>query len=360
MADRPRKPRRDDEDEPRRSRAPRKGRPPQRGGRSRPDGDEPQHPRAPRKGRPSKRGETQAPRHKQDRYKKRGETQGSSRGRRDDDKKKRTSRQSDERNPTRSGIQYPRPKYKQKEEEAPKQRPSLRKVQSEKPPAKAKRTRPVKKKDAPRRRRGSGTEAGQELAKVAGRNATKIQAQLARAAEAYNAGRERDAQRILRPLKDTYPNAASIRELMGLTHYRLGQYRAAAKELQAFVDLTNSVEQHPVLMDSLRAQREYGKVEELWEELASSSPSGGLVTEGRIVYAGSLADQGQLQKAIDVLSKRADEVKRVQPHHLRLWYALADLHERAGDVVRARELFERVQKRERGFADVAERLVVLR
>jgi tetratricopeptide (TPR) repeat protein len=160
-------------------------------------------------------------------------------------------------------------------------------------------------------------------------------------------------------LRDAYPDAAAVRELLGLVHYRLGQYPAATKELVAFVDLTDSVEQHPVLMDCYRAQRRYDRVHELWEELAASSPSGAIVTEGRIVLAGALADAGRLHEAIDTLARRADDVKRVQEHHLRRWYALADLYERAGDVPRARELFERVQRRDPAFADVAERLAAL-
>ena len=53
-------------------------------------------------------------------------------------------------------------------------------------------------------------------------------------------------------------------------------------------------------------------------------------------------------------------MKRVQPHHLRLWYALGDLYERAGEIPRAREMFERVRKQDSSFADVAERLAALR
>jgi tetratricopeptide (TPR) repeat protein len=151
-----------------------------------------------------------------------------------------------------------------------------------------------------------------------------------------------------------------VRELLGLVQYRLGNYPAATKELLAFADLTGSVEQHPVLMDCFRAQRRYDRVETLWEELAQSSPSGGLVTEGRIVLAGALADDGRLQDAIATLARRADDVKRVQPHHLRLWYALGDLYERAGEIPRAREMFERVRKQDSSFADVAERLAALR
>jgi tetratricopeptide (TPR) repeat protein len=210
----------------------------------------------------------------------------------------------------------------------------------------------------PRGRRRS-SEASDELARVAGRNAKHAQDQLARAAEAFAAGRERDAARLLRPLRDAYPDAAAVRELLGLVHYRLGQYPAATRELLAFADLTGSVEQHPVLMDCWRAQRRYDKVDGLWEELAQSSPSGALVTEGRIVLAGAQADSGRVQEAISTLARRADDIKRVQDFHLRLWYALADLYERAGEIPRAREYFGRVRTREPGFADVAERLAAL-
>ena len=136
-----------------------------------------------------------------------------------------------------------------------------------------------------------------------------------------------------------------MRELLGLVQYRLGNYPAATKELIAFADLSRSVEQHPVLMDCWRAQRRFDKVEELWTELAQSSPSGALVTEGRIVLAGAYADAGRLQLAIETLARRADDVKRVEEFHLRLWYALADLYERAGEIPKAREFFGRVSAR---------------
>jgi tetratricopeptide (TPR) repeat protein len=112
-------------------------------------------------------------------------------------------------------------------------------------------------------------------------------------------------------------------------------------------------------MDCYRAAGRYDRVDDLWQELAAASPTAALVTEGRIVYAGALADRGRLKEAIAVLEKRAGDVKRVQEHHLRLWYALADLYERAGDIPRARELFERIRRRDNSFADVAERLHAL-
>jgi tetratricopeptide (TPR) repeat protein len=265
-------------------------------------------------------------------------------------------------------VEYPSPRYKAREEEQPQEekprRSSLRAVRGGKTDEPAPKSRSRRQPAAPAksnttRRRQRRTEAGDELSRLAGRDAKKAQAALDRAAEAYNEGRERDAARDLRILRDAYPEAAGVRELLGLANYRLGHFNAAAKELEAFVDLTGSVEQHPVLMDCLRAGRKYRDVNELWHELSEASPSGGLVTEGRIVAAGALADQGDISGAIALLERKAADTKRPQEHHLRLWYALADLYERAGEIPRARELFLRVQKREADFVDVAERLAAL-
>ncbi len=161
-------------------------------------------------------------------------------------------------------------------------------------------------------------------------------------------------------MRDEVPDAPSVRELCGLIQYRLGNYRAAAKELEAFVQLTDSVEQHPVLMDCYRAQRRWRKLDELWEELLAASPSAELVTEGRIVAAGALADRGRVEDGIALLARKADDVKRAKPHHLRLWYALADLEERAGHLAQARALFDRVRAHDPDFADVAARRKHLR
>jgi tetratricopeptide (TPR) repeat protein len=292
--------------------------------------------------------------------------------------RKRTSRSSDDRNPTHSSVDYPTPKFRRRNEEPvaapPSTRSSLRKVRrpiADEPVRSSKRDRatkgrpgkgrPIKGRTvAPtRRRKLAKTEAGDELARIAGRGARHAQTELARAAEAFSAGRERDAARLLRPLRDAYPDASAVRELLGLCQYRLGQYAAATKELEAFVELSNSVEQHPVLMDCARALGKHRRVEELWEELAAASPAGALVAEGRIVRAGDLADQGSLTEAIATLDRRAVAPNRVQEHHVRVWYALADLYERAGDLPKARDLFLQIRRHDAGFADAAERLAAL-
>ena len=108
---------------------------------------------------------------------------------------------------------------------------------------------------------------------------------------------------MLRPYRELFPDHVELRELLGLTYYRLGKWNAAQKELDVFVGLTASTEQHPVLMDVARALGKFKKVEQLWEELRAASPGAEIVTEGRIVAAGALADQGKLEQAIQEVAK---------------------------------------------------------
>lgn len=177
------------------------------------------------------------------------------------------------------------------------------------------------------------------------------------AARAYDRERYADARRMVARLAEEAPAAAAVRELHGLALYRLGKWRDAAKELEAYRTLTGgNVDQHPVLADCYRALRKYDRVDELWLELKEASPGAALVAEGRIVTAGALADRGRVDEAITLLERGRLTSKRPTDHHLRLWYALADLYERAGDIPHARELFRRVMSHEADFADAAERL----
>ncbi|HMR97235.1 MAG TPA: tetratricopeptide repeat protein [Microthrixaceae bacterium] len=191
---------------------------------------------------------------------------------------------------------------------------------------------------------------------VGSKRAVRLEGRLSDAATAYAAERYPEARAVLAPVVAEVPDLAEARELYGLTLYRLGRWREAARELDAFVELTGgSTEQHPVLADCRRALGQYSRVEELWEELRTSSPSGPLVNEGRIVAAGALADQGRLADAIALLGKGFRIPKRPMDHHLRRAYALADLYERSGDVPQARLLFTQVARAEPDFLDAAER-----
>jgi tetratricopeptide (TPR) repeat protein len=194
---------------------------------------------------------------------------------------------------------------------------------------------------------------------MGGARGGRMYEQLVRAVDALAADREKEALRLLRPLRSTLPQSATVREQLGIALYRSGRYEQAAEELEAYVDLCGAVDQHPALMDCYRALRNYRRVEALWNELGQTAAAPEVVAEGRIVMAGSLADRGRVKEGIAMLSRRAGDVQNVREHHLRLWYALADLEERAGNLPRARTLFERISRTDPGFADVMERLVAL-
>jgi tetratricopeptide (TPR) repeat protein len=215
---------------------------------------------------------------------------------------------------------------------------------------------PARQRSRPDRASKLPSPVSDELTKVGGsRRAPRLEQRLADATRAYERDRYTDARRMLKRLSDEAPGAAAVRELHGLTLYRMGKWADAIKELQAFASLSGSFDQHPTLADSYRALGRHRQVEALWDELRQASPSAELVIEGRIVAAGSLADQGDLAGAVRLLERAKLDVRRPRPHHLRLWYALADLYERAGDVPRARQLFRRVLDHDRTFFDVAER-----
>ena len=181
-------------------------------------------------------------------------------------------------------------------------------------------------------------------------------ARLGEAADAFTDERFEDARRLLKPLVETIPDEPAIRELYGLCLYRLGRWRLAATELEAFATRTRSVEQHPVLADCHRALGHHRRVEELWAELGETSPEASVVAEGRIVLAGSQADQGRLAEAIATLEGGALGSKKLKYHHLRMRYALADLYDRAGEHQAARRQFEAVANADPDFFDVRDRL----
>jgi tetratricopeptide (TPR) repeat protein len=201
----------------------------------------------------------------------------------------------------------------------------------------------------------------EELAAAAGtQRGSKLAARLADATHAYDRERYQEARRMLRPLAEEVPDAAAVQELYGLVLYRSGQWALAARHLEIYRTLTGSTDQHPVLADCYRALRRYDTAEELWDELREASPGGDLVAEGRIVAAGCRADQGDLPGAIALLERSGKRVHRPQERHLRQWYTLADLYERAGDLPRARDLFGRVNAADPDAFDVRQRIRALR
>ena len=212
----------------------------------------------------------------------------------------------------------------------------------------------------PTRRRKSSDlapDVAEELTKAApAARAAKYRERLTTAADALDRGRYDDARRMVQPVLRDLPEMAFGHEIAGLAYYRTGQWRKAASELEVARQLDRSLNHHAVLADCYRALKRYDLVDQLWLEFREGSPEPALMAEGRIVAAGALADQGNLKGALKLMERGADVPKKVRDHHLRQWYVLGDLHDRSGDIIKARRLFGMIYEVDPQFADVIDRI----
>ena len=219
----------------------------------------------------------------------------------------------------------------------------------------------------PRRGAGSGkprhtvpAPVTEEIADAAGvRAGAKLAERLAEAVHAYDHDRYQDSLRILRPLARAVSTSPAVRELYGLTLYRMGRWREALEEFEQYRLLTDSL--RPVSGDdglpagAAPAPRRRRIVGGAAPSLAQWRGRGrGTDRDGRLP-----GRPGDLRGAIRLL-ERDRAIKKPRVHHLREWYALADLFERAGDVTQARDLFRRVEAADPDLFDTHDRLRALR
>jgi hypothetical protein len=181
---------------------------------------------------------------------------------------------------------------------------------------------------------------------------------LTRAAEAYDRKRYEEALRLGRIVSDAVPGVAPVRELTGLAAYRADRWSMAKIHLRAHFTITGDPEHLPLVMDCDRANKRYRAVEKTFAEIEENEPTAEVVVEGRIVMASTLADQRMYKEAIDLLTKAGATKQLRNPsfRHVRLWYALADIFDRAGDTASARELFARIVVAEPDAYDAQSRL----
>ena len=202
---------------------------------------------------------------------------------------------------------------------------------------------------------------GKKIAGIVGDPAAKrLIGKLALALDAFEKGRYQDAKRIIIPITRECEGVHLIHEIAGLSLYRLGQWRDAADHLEkARAAMPASTLNHPVLADCYRALMRYEKVDELWKELKDASPDPAIVAEGRIVAASAQADKGDIQNAVRIMQQTKKDPAKVREHHLREWYVLADLYDRSGDVINAREWFKKIAHNDPDFSDIRDRLAAI-
>ncbi|MGH9021301.1 MAG: tetratricopeptide repeat protein, partial [Acidimicrobiales bacterium] len=184
---------------------------------------------------------------------------------------------------------------------------------------------------------------------------------LAKAAAAYDRHRFEEALRLSRGVVDAVPGVAPVRELAGLAAYRAERWPIARTQLRAHFELTGDAQHLPLVMDCDRAAHRWRAVERTFATLSDARPSADVLTEARIVQAAAWADQRRFAEAVELLVHAGGQRNLRNPgyRHVRLWYALGDVYDRAGDATSARELFSRVVRSDPDAYDARDRLAEL-
>jgi tetratricopeptide (TPR) repeat protein len=153
---------------------------------------------------------------------------------------------------------------------------------------------------------------------------------LGEASEAFAEGSYQRAVRKAELAKDLAPRDTTVREVLGLAAYRLGDWQKALAELRAFRRMAGETTHLPVEIDVLRALGRDRDVEAAWQTLQDRGGKASVMKEGAVVYASHLVDQRDLDGA-----KRVAGAARVTrnpfPEDLRLWYVAARIAALQGD-----------------------------
>jgi tetratricopeptide (TPR) repeat protein len=173
-----------------------------------------------------------------------------------------------------------------------------------------------------------------------------------------------EALAFLRWAKHLAPRSAAVREALGVALYLAEDYAGALSELQAYRRFTSRPDQNHLVADATRALgRGTDRIPELVEAMQVEDVPLDRRLEGLIVWASTLADDGDVGAGRAVLRRAIDEHDAGgEPDiaHLRVWYVAGDLAERAGDRDDARRHFSRITANAEGFFDVEDRLARLR
>jgi tetratricopeptide (TPR) repeat protein len=183
-------------------------------------------------------------------------------------------------------------------------------------------------------------------------------ANLQRASDAYDRHRYEEALRLANNVSRSVPSVAAVHELAGLSAYRAQRWASARSHLSQHYELSDDPVHLPLVMDCERARSRYRAVARIYQQIVDAHPSPDVLAEARIVKAEALADEGRYKEAVETLvaGGAAKPLRNPAYRHIRLWYALGDVSDRAGDHATAREMFARVVRSDSEAYDAAQRL----
>ena len=150
------------------------------------------------------------------------------------------------------------------------------------------------------------------------------------AAYGFAAGKYRQIAPKLEEAKKLSSRAATIRELLGLTYYRLERWEDALRETRAFRRLAGETTHMAIELDCLRALGRREDVDKTWALLRELGSEGQAKSEAKVVYASFLLEQGEPQRAWKVV--QPGRLHTDAPEHVvREWYVAARAAAASGD-----------------------------
>jgi hypothetical protein len=173
------------------------------------------------------------------------------------------------------------------------------------------------------------------------------------AADAFESGRYPAARQKLLEAKKLSSRAGAVRELLGLSSYRMGLWEESLRELRTYRRITGDTRHMAVEMDAQRALGRDGDVHKTWESFGQLGGSPGAESEMRVVYGSFLLDNGDAQGAW-----QATRPKRLVANppdwELRMWYVAARAAARLGDAETAKQLADGIEQRDPAFPGMDE------
>lgn len=191
-------------------------------------------------------------------------------------------------------------------------------------------------------------------------SAPKVKQLLVAAGDALEAGDHQAAIDALLEAKVKAPRSVYVREMLGLAFYHLGRWREAARELAAFRRMSDRRDRDPEYADCERALGWPEKAVEILADIDGQDVSEEVLIEGLVVAAGALVDLGRHEDAVRTLERGPLRPARPEPHHLRLYYSLADALERVGRRADARGWWDAIYAEDPEFFDVSRRRLGIR
>jgi len=182
---------------------------------------------------------------------------------------------------------------------------------------------------------------------------------LERAVDLLGRGNGRQALKEAQRAKAVASRSGAVREVLGLAHYQLGQWREALREMQSYRRITGRNDQNHIIADSYRALGSPEKAVPLAEETLASRAPDEAKAEAVIVAASALADMGRFEQALALIRRLPSKADVGRTRDLRVWYATGDILAKAGRREEAAREFRRVTRHDPTAFDAAERLAEL-